>query len=96
MFKPKTQSIPTSPKYVQVRSMYGSAYHVRENIPGYGPTLCGYANWTPTNTTLEARADEMLESARYQHDGWYWCPTCGSVLTGMSEDFFVTTRKENI
>lgn len=96
MFGKKVKdTVLRTPKYIQVRSMYGTAYHF---IPGDAtlstPTLCGYDSWVETNTVMEATSQDIIDGTPYQHVGWHWCPTCASILTGLPEDFFHITRIE--
>lgn len=84
---------PTAPGHIQVRSMYGTAYHfVPANAELSDAALCGYESWVYPNTVMDASPQDIIDAVPYQHAGWNWCVNCASILTGLPEDFFYVSR----
>lgn len=81
-------TIPTR-EFIQVRSYYSQAIHILKT--GEENALCDYSNWLPTNTEISLDANSVVNTIENQHEGWFWCRTCASELTGLPEEAF--TRK---
>lgn len=84
--KPKPAPVPT---HIEVRSYYSQAIHILKT--GEENALCDYSNWLPTNTEISLDANSVVNTIENQHEGWFWCRTCASELTGLPEEAF--TRK---
>lgn len=76
-----------TPEFKKARDMNTMAIHVQDP-EAY--VLCGSKN--ALNGQYEVTAQNVLDSVHLQHDGWYWCPKCASVLTGETPEFFREAR----
>lgn len=89
MFGIGKQEKVITPEFIEARAYYGMAIHV---IPGEGgrerKALCGYTEWTPTNTVIPVTSETILSSVANQHSGWFWCQSCAAQLTGLPMDAF--------
>lgn len=78
---------PPAPEFLKARDMNTFAIHIQDPE---GFTLCGTKN--ALKGQYEVTAQNLVDSAHLQHDGWYWCPRCASVLTGETPEFFREAR----
>lgn len=86
------ESKPRASEFIEARSYYGMAIHV---IPAEGgrerEALCGYSQWTPTNTDTPVTSEIVIASIPNQHSGWFWCRSCAALLTGIPAAEFKLT-----
>lgn len=81
----KLDPVPT-PTHIEVRSYYSQAMHILK--VGDENPICGYSNWLPTNTEISVVASSVINTIENQHEGWFWCRSCASILTGLPEETF--------
>jgi hypothetical protein len=81
-FGGRKKAVDTPPRYIEVRSYSGPAFHILDQGMNPARVLCGYENWVPTNTTQVVSIEKIVDSIPNQHENWWWCPTCANILTG--------------
>lgn len=87
IFKRKTKAVEAAePRFVEVRSAYGIAFHIVEQVPDADffslPALCGYKGWVQTNTTQVVTAETVQAALPKQHSNWKYCETCVAAILG--------------
>lgn len=108
-FRRKKGNVVTISEFIEVRSYYGAGIHIlsaevdeetvydlnRNDIPaGRRATLCGYTSWVPTNTVIPVTSSLVLDTKNCQHAGWFWCPTCASIITNQPAEDFIEAYKK--
>ena len=78
--KSKKNEIVT-PEFVECRAYFGYAFHIRSTSQEDGLALCGAK---PLDDKGEASADKVLTGLSHEHDGWFYCRECASIITGLS------------
>jgi hypothetical protein len=74
------------PEFVEARSRYGMAFHIVPTLgdaaqaPEMHPALCGYANWTPTNTVMPVTREDVEERLPKEHDNAFTCKKCVTAI----------------